>query len=369
MNLKKFAPLTVATMMSLVAMGTVACGDDSSTGSSPVVPENPNGQVSPENPSGNGSDVTNPDDNGQGGSPAETPIDTPVQPGENTSDTPAVTPGQQDQTGCAAGQVSTPVAFEQSKFNDIGDVYKNIQCDEKVVFIVRHAEREGFTGSVSALTEDGFEAAVNAGKKLVGEGKFKYIYSGMTRTMQTALGFAAGRGEVTYTTSYTVGEDDNEHFTVVSPEFTADTIPALKDGWFRKDKDILAAYKVQDSIKNENVMYAAWAYEGKYADAFYDLEERSLELINNYLISDYTSMPKYTLVASHDQVLMPLTVWATGKQIDLKLHNVEAPRNWLNYIAGIAIIINEKNELRYAPIKGMDDKVRPDGSIVDGGIQ
>ncbi|MCQ2105364.1 MAG: hypothetical protein MJZ26_06200 [Fibrobacter sp.] len=369
MNLKKFAPLTVATMMSLVAMGTVACGDDSSSGTSPVVPENPNGQVTPENPSGNGAEITNPDDNGQGGLPAETPIDTPVQPGDNTGDTPVVTPGQQDQAGCAAGQASAPVAFEQSKFNDIGEVYKNIQCDEKVVFIVRHAEREGFTGSVSALTEDGFEAAVNAGKKLIGEGQFKYIYSGMTRTMQTALGIAAGRGDATFTITYAEGEDGNEHFTVVSPEFTADTIPALKDGWFLKDKDARDAYMAADSIKNVNVMYAAWAYDGKYAEAFYDLEERSQELISTYLIKDYAEMPKYTVVASHDQVLMPLTVWATGRQIDLKLHNTEAPRNWLNYLAGVAIIINDKNEVRYAPIKGMNDSVMPDGTVIDGGIQ
>lgn len=261
-----------------------------------------------------------------------------------------------------------PAVFTQSDFNDIGDVYKNIQCNEKAVFIVRHAEREGFTGSVSALTESGFEAALHAGTKLAGPGEFKYIFSGMTRTMQTALGIAAGRGDVTYTTTYAEGEDGNEHFTVVSPEFSADTITQLKDGWFLKDKDLRDQYQKADSIKNSNVLYAAWAYDGKYADAFYDLNDRSQELVN-LIVKDYAEMPKYTVVASHDQVLMPLTVWATEKQIDLKLHNVEAPRNWLNFLAGVAIIINDKNEVRYAPIKGMDDSVMPDGTIISGGVQ
>lgn len=254
-----------------------------------------------------------------------------------------------EETSCTN---ATPATFTLGEFNAIGDVYKNIQCNEKVIFMVRHGEREGFTGSASALTEDGFDAAVKAGQTMIGEGNFKYIFSGMVRTYQTALGFAAGRGEVTYTTTYAEGSDELEHFTVISPEFVADTLTQLKDGWFLKDKALRDQYKEQDSIKNENVMLAAWAYDNKYADVFYDLETRSQELLA-LLVKDYAAMPKYTLVASHDQVLMPLTVWATQKQIDLKLHNTTAPRNWLNYLAGIAIIIDNQNNIRYAPIKAM----------------
>lgn len=294
-----------------------------------------------------------------------------TNPGATDPNTPVsnTNPGEvQDPSSNDPSCTAAPVVYAQNDFNDIGTIYKGTQCNEKVIFVIRHGEREGFTGSVSALTEDGFDAVFQAGKKLVGPEKFRYVFSGMTRTYQTALAIAAGRGEVTYTTTYAEGEDGNEHFTVVSPEFKADTITTLKDGWYMKDKELRDQYKAADSIKNENNMYTMWAYDGKYADVFYDLEERSLELINNHILSDYASMPKFTLMASHDQVLTPLTIWASGKQIDLKLHEPTS-RRWLNYAAGLAIIVNDKNEVRYAPVKTLDDKVLPDGSIISGGIQ
>ena len=99
-------------------------------------------------------------------------------------------------------------------------------------------------------------------------------------------------------------------------------------------------------------MYAAWAYEGLYSDVFYDLEERSQELLNTYVLKDVASLPKYTLIASHDQLLMPLLVYLTNKQINLRLHEPTPPRNWLTFLAGVAIIVNDKGEIRYAPIKG-----------------
>ncbi|MCQ2124205.1 MAG: histidine phosphatase family protein [Fibrobacter sp.] len=316
------------------------------------------------------------DDNNPGNAPTDTPVASsssivPVAgessssagtseiPGSSSSAGQVLPPEQQTDAGCAAGQVATPVDFPLNDFVDIGEIYKNIQCNEKVVFIVRHGERERFIGNESCLTEDGFDEAVAAGKKIVGTEPFKYIFSGMTRTYQTALGFAVGRGEAVYDTTTVEDEDGVKHLAFVSPAFAPDTLKQLKDGWYIKDKDIRDAYVARDTIKNVNVMYTAWAYEGTYADAFYDIEERSLELIG-LIVKDYASMPKYTLAASHDQVLAPLVIWATNKQVDLKLHaiNEPPPRNWLNYLAGVAIIINDKNEMRYVAVKGGDSGVQ-----------
>lgn len=264
-----------------------------------------------------------------------------------------VPPEQQANGGCAAGQVATPVDFPQDEFIDIGEVYKNIQCNEKVVFIVRHGKRESFVGSESALTEDGFEETVEAGKKMAGPEPFKYIFSGMTRTYQTALGFAVGRGEYTYEQTISLDADEVEHLAFVSPTFMPDTLKQLKDGWYTKDKAIYDAYLKADTtgyLKNSNVMITDWVYEGNYADAFYDLDARSKEFLA-LIVKDYKDMPKYTLAASHDQLLMPLTAWATDKKIDLKLHDINS-RKWLRYLAGVAIIINDKNEVRYVAVRG-----------------
>ncbi|MCF0221094.1 MAG: histidine phosphatase family protein [Fibrobacter sp.] len=283
-------------------------------------------------------------------------------------------PVSSDSSTPATGDESctpSPVTYPQEKFVDIGEVYKNIQCNEKVVFIVRHAQREASINSQSALTEDGYEAAVKAGNKMPGTEPFKYIFSGMVRTYQTAAGIAVGRGETACTTGYAPDEDGAEHFAVAcTPQFNPDTLTQLKDGWYLKDKEIRDAYIAADTanyLKNSNVMITDWVYEGNYADAFYDLDARSKEFLA-LLVKDYKDMPKYTLAASHDQVLMPLTAWATDKKIDIKLHDPNS-RNWLNYLAGVAVIVNDKNEQRYVAIKGMDDNVLPDGTVYDGGIQ
>ena len=260
------------------------------------------------------------------------PDTTTTQPG----DTSVTQPVSSDP---CEGIIPQPIAFPMNEFTDVGEVYQNIQCNEKVVFLVRHGEREAGIGSESPLTEDGAIEAQEMGAKLVGPTEFKFIHSGFVRTYQTALNIAIGRGQSQMLPDSSV------------VNFAADTIKQLADGWYMKDKELRDTVMKRDSIKNVNVIYAAWVYDGTYADVFYDLEERSNELLNTYVIKDYAEMPKYTVIASHDQVLMPLTVFATQKQIDLKLHEPTS-RKWLSYLAGVAVIINDKNEVRYVPIKG-----------------
>ena len=267
----------------------------------------------------------------------ETPVNpadtaTPAEPPADTIPVVDPTPTTND---CADGQVPSPATFPMNDFVDIGEVYKAIQCNEKVVFIIRHGERDQRTGSSSRLTDYGVETSIAAGQKIAGPDTFKYVFSGMVRTYQTAMYIAYGRDPSIDTT-----------------QFVADTIKQLADGWFFKDSDLLQEFTTRDSIKNVNVAYSWWVYEGKYAEAFYDLDTKAKELINDYLVKDYAAMPKFTLAASHDQVLMPLTVWATGKEIDIKLHNTTGRKNWLNNLAGVAIIINDKNEQRYVAVKG-----------------
>ena len=359
MNMKKkfiTAALTAFTVMALFS----ACSESSSSSSTPVSPissENDSTKVNPQQPDQpvitptDSTTVTDPDvitdpvvDPGTGDSTVTivTPEDTTTQQQPENPDTATVTPPEPVVVACAEGEVPTPVEFPQNEFTDIGDVYKNIQCNEKVVFMIRHGERSrNYSGKEAPLTEDGIEEATAMGAKLIGPGDFKFIHTGFVRTYQTALYAAVGRGQAQ------VLEDGT------AVNFVADTVTQLTDGWFMKDKEKRDEYQAADStLKNVNVMYAAWAYEGLYSDVFYNLEERSQELLNTYVLKDVASLPKYTLIASHDQLLMPLLVYLTNKQIDLKLHNPTPPRNWLTFLAGVAIIVNDKGELRYAPIKG-----------------
>ena len=339
-----------ATAAALSVVSLTACSE--SLSDSPAAPAqtstNPT-QLTPVDTSSNPPVITDPIGDPQTGDTTTTvlpnPNDSATTPLDTTSSNPqnpdsTVTPPVQ--SGCAEGEMPAPVIFPLDEFTDIGDVYKGIQCNEKVVFMIRHGERSlNDSGKESPLTEEGVEEVLTMGQKLVGPEQFHFIHTGFVRTYQTTLYTAVGRGQAQ------VLEDG----TAIG--FTADTITQLTDGWYLKDKEKRNEYRDADpSLKNVNVMYAAWAYDSLYSDVFYDLKERSEELLNTYVLNDVANLPKYTLIASHDQLLMPLLVYLTNKQIDLKLHDPTPPRHWLTYLAGVAIIINDKGEVRYAPVKG-----------------
>ena len=59
-------------------------------------------------------------------------------------------------------------------------------------------------------------------------------------------------------------------------------------------------------------------------------------------------------MVSHDIFVMPLAVYGSQKKVALKYHE-DYP--WINYIAGLAIIADEQNNLRYVPVKGAESGV------------
>ena len=69
------------------------------------------------------------------------------------------------------------VVPDTNGFADIGNVFKSVRCDEKVVFVLRHAEREPSVEKESPLTEEGVEQAKAVGAKLVGPEKFKFTHT------------------------------------------------------------------------------------------------------------------------------------------------------------------------------------------------
>lgn len=208
--------------------------------------------------------------------------------------------------------------------------------DEKVVFVLRHAERESGVGRESPLTENGILQAQSVGQKLISADEFVYAHTAYVRTKETACNIALGRGQVQ----------------VCDDSFVSDTISELTGGWFIKDEDLRDSY-VSSTGKDTNtsVIVSLWAYNGEFADAFYDLEERSLEVINTYLIKDYAEMPKAKVVISHDEFVVPLIAWATNKTASIRY---KWGRWWVNYLTGLAIIVNSKNEVRYIGIKGLE---------------
>jgi broad specificity phosphatase PhoE len=213
---------------------------------------------------------------------------------------------------------------------DIGDVWKNVKCDEKVVFVIRHAERESKVGKESPLTPNGEIQAMNVGLKLLGSAKFAYAHTDYVRTEQTCKFIALGRGEDTLSLAH-------------------DTIPELTSGWYIKDSDLRDSYISTDT--NSNAVVSFWAYDSLFADAYYDFASRNQEVIDSFFVKDYALMDKAKMIISHDEFVVPLIAYVTDKQANFRKRKA---RWWINYLTGVAIIVNSENQVRYFAVKGLE---------------
>lgn len=219
-------------------------------------------------------------------------------------------------------------------FVDIQDVYESVKPNERVIFVLRHAKRGDDTSKSGTLTEDGKEQSFEVGARLT---KFSEDFvlgaSEFLRAHQTVEYIARGRGQ-----QYDV----------------RDTFPELNDDWYTDDKD--ANEKAKNECGGGWEVTAKYAYTGAYTTgatpAFHPLAERSVELIEDVLLKKYNGpSQRFILLSSHDKVMVPLVVYCTDKKVNLKKHD---GGKWLNYLAGVAIIIDEKGNRRYIPIKSLD---------------
>ena len=218
-------------------------------------------------------------------------------------------------------------------FVDIQDVYEGLKDNERVIFVIRHAERGDDTSVSGTLTSNGKTQSQNVGKKLT---KFSEDFvlgaSEFLRAHQTVENIAMGRGQ-----AYDV----------------RDTFPELNDNWYEKNHE--ASEKAKSECGGGWELTSKYAYTGAYTTgtnaAFYKLDERSVELIVDVLLAKYNDPThRFVMLSSHDKVMVPLVVYCTNKKVNLKKHD---GGKWLNYLAGVAIIIDELGNRRYIPVRGL----------------
>ena len=198
----------------------------------------------------------------------------------------------------------------------------------------RHAEREAYVTRESALTEEGVEQAKSVGAKLVGPEDFTYTHTDFVRTENTCLNIALGRGQ---------------------EDFPHDTNDIFQAGWYTKDADKRTEYNQADGYNSKKVI-SAWIFTDAFTDAFYDLAEKSEEIISTQLAKSYEEMPRFRVICSHDDFVVPLVSYLTDKAINYRTYDMTlVPRpHWANYLSGAAIILNPAGERRTYAIKGLD---------------
>lgn len=222
------------------------------------------------------------------------------------------------------------------KFVDIQDVYEGLKSNERVIFVLRHAERTDDTSKGGSLTSNGKSQSENVGKKLLKFAEpFRLGASEFLRAHQTVEHIAIGRGQ----------NSD-----------VRDTLPELNDDWYIMDKS--AKDKAESDAGGGWEATSKYAYTGAYttgaSPAYYNLEERSVELIEDVLMKKYNNPEeRYVVLSSHDKLMVPLVVYCTNFQVNLKKYE---GGHWINYLAGVAIIIDELGNRRYVPVKGLSSE-------------
>lgn len=218
-------------------------------------------------------------------------------------------------------------ASRDTGFSTIESVYQNLAEGERVVFLIRHAKRITNTSKEATLVYAGKIQAQTVGQKLATGESFAYGHTDFVRTQETAENIALGRGE----------------------EFPGSiVIPELTENWYIKDSEKLATY---DTLNDPYLIYSQWAYEGLYADAFYDLKERCVRAITEIIVPQMSTTARVNIFVSHDMFIGPLTVYCTKGEVK-RLRYWETDM-WVYFVSGIAIIVKPNGERRYIPIDGI----------------
>ena len=64
----------------------------------------------------------------------------------------------------------------------------------------------------------------------------------------------------------------------------------------------------------------------------------------------FEKVNKVAVWISHDMLVVPLTVFCTDGKVNLRYFDT---KQWINYLAGVAIILGTDGSLRYVPVKGL----------------
>ena len=242
----------------------------------------------------------------------------------------------EESSSSAIMDTSPEIVLDKDGFATVADVYKSLAPDEKAVFIIRHSEREDDVALETELTANGIQMAQDLGATLKSEEEFSYVTSGFVRTNETANQISKGRGEATLPKLITNYD--------------------ITGNWFLKiSADSLAKQATALGLKGSSIeLMARWAYEAGYPETFYELEPRAQEFMQAVILKNLPKWKRVTIMVSHDIFVMPLAVFGSQKKVALKYYE---DYHWINYIAGLAIIIDAQNILRYIPVKGAESGV------------
>lgn len=232
----------------------------------------------------------------------------------------------------AAGLVIAP---DEDGFYAMGDVYKAVPATSKIAFVIRHSKREKSLGTESQLTPIGVQMATTLGEKLAGEESFYYASTDFVRTRKTCEYIAAGRGE---TAEVVTWSEINGGYFLTVPSDSLDALVSNKGG----NPKYIAMYSYGKEFPS--------ALNSTLSGYFYDLYERGNQFVSEVIVANMLSWKRVSVLVSHDALVEPLIAFVTDRTINLKVY--EKPFRWVNYLSGIAVVVDAAGAVTVLPVKG-----------------
>ena len=235
---------------------------------------------------------------------------------------------------------SPTYSFPLDSWTYAHEVYKSMKEGDRIVFVVRHSERdENCSDSYCDLNENGIRIVKEIGVE------FKGGLAGVNDSY-----YGSSESERCKTTSYLIAETRGDTL-IKSKQDVAHPIDVLKSEYYGSD---LHSWPGRAEYYNESPK---------------EVEEKSMILVNDLL--NRSKRKKFSWFTSHDYVIVPLVEWATNLGIDYEKY--EGTYNgqdsgyqdkwtdyfyWNNFLSGVAILVHQDNTFEIYPVKNMEDGFR-----------
>lgn len=306
----------------------IGCSEDSSSGTDAPVAETPSSAILSSAATVPDVPATSSDAQTTSVEGSSSSVTTPV---DQSSSTPA------EVGGFTSGAFTITATPDSNGFYEISEVYKAVPDDHKIVFVIRHAERQKSEGQESLLTEDGVAQAQALGQRIGPGEAFYYASTDFIRTRETCNNIAIGRGESAEVVTWN-GINGDYFFRVTTDSL--DAVIKSRGGSWKNISQWAYGLKISN------------AYVARLADGlFYDLFERGAQFVNEVVLANMGSWKRVSFLATHDVLIEPLVVYASNRQVDV---NFSVSGRWVNYMTGIAVIVNPANEYILLPVRSYD---------------
>ena len=223
----------------------------------------------------------------------------------------------------------------------MGDVYKAVPKTSKIAFVIRHSKREkNNLGTESSLTPIGIQMATTLGTKLASDESFYYSSTNFLHTRATCEYIAAGRGETGIEVVTWSGINGSYFLTV--PSDTLDALVAKKGG----NPKYIALYSYGEQFAGK----VPAAVASVVVNYFHDFYPRGNQFINEVILANMPTWKRVSILVSHDMLVEPLVAFVSDRTVDLKAYT--SPFRWVNYLSGIAVIVDEAGAVTALPVRG-----------------